>query len=118
MCSDTKKTDKITSTQCKNGDWPVHWLVQAAADLAPGTGQQNGKTGVNPIAKAFATPTRGLGDKEGENEARAGNLLAKKDDLPGNDQTYRQNTGISEGIYNAFKSAGEGRDAGVGTKPQ
>lgn len=42
--------------------------MQAAADLAPGTGQQNGKTGVNPIAKAFATPTRGLGDKAGENE--------------------------------------------------
>lgn len=92
--------------------------ADAAADLAPGTGQQNGKKGVNPIEKAFATPTRGLGDKEGENEARAGNLLAKKDDLPGNDQTYRQNTGISEGIYKAFKSAGEGRDAGVGTKPQ
>jgi hypothetical protein len=92
--------------------------ADAAADLAPGTGQQNGKKGVNPIEKAFATPTRGLGDKEGENEARAGNLLAKKDDLPGNDQTYRQNTGISESIYNTFKSAGEGTDAGVGTKPQ
>ena len=99
----------------------VYWrvlLVQAAADSAPGTSQQTGKKGVNPIEKAFATPTRGLGDKEGENEARAGNLLAKKDDLPGNDQTYKQNTGISEGIYKAFKSAGEGRDAGVGTKPQ
>lgn len=92
--------------------------ADAAADLAPGTGQQNGKKGVNPIEKAFATPTRGLGDKKGENEARAGNLLVKKDDLPGNDQTYRQNTGISEGIYKAFKAAGEGRDAGVGTKPQ
>jgi len=90
--------------------------ADAAADLAPGTGQQNGKTGVNPIAKAFATPTRGLGDKAGENEARAGNLLAKKDDLPGNDQTYRQNTGVSESIYNTFKEAGEGRDIDQGRK--
>jgi hypothetical protein len=90
--------------------------ADAAADLAPGTGQQNGKKGVNPIEKAFATPTRGLGDKAGENEARAGNLLAKKDDLPGNDQTYRQNTGVSESIYNTFKEAGEGRDIDQGRK--
>lgn len=90
--------------------------ADAAADLAPGTGQQNGKTGVNPIAKAFATPTRGLGDKAGENEGRAGNLLAKKNDLPGDDQTYRQNTGVSESIYNTFKEAGEGRDIDQGRK--
>jgi hypothetical protein len=94
--------------------------ADAAADLAPGSGQQKGRTGPNPIAKSFATPTRGLGDKEGENETNARNFVgqAKKPELPGNDQTYRQNTGISESIYNTFKSAGEGRDAGVGTKPQ
>jgi len=91
--------------------------ADAAADRATGTSQQ-AKKGVNPIEKAFATPTRGLGDKAGETEARASDLVAKKGDLPGNDQTYNQNTGVSEGIYNSFKAAGEGRDAGVGVKPQ
>lgn len=91
--------------------------ADAAADRAPGTSQQ-GKKGVNPIEKAFATPTRGLGDKTGETESRVSDLVAKKGDLPGNDQTYNQNTGISEGIFKSFKAAGEGRDAGVGVKPQ
>lgn len=91
--------------------------ADAAADLAPGTSQQ-AKKGVNAVEKAFATPTRGLGDKAGETEARAGNLFAKKDNLPGDDETYKQKTGVSEGIYNSFKAAGEGRDAGVGVRPQ
>lgn len=92
--------------------------ADAAADLAPGTGQQNGKKGVNPIAKAFATPTRGLGDKASENEGRLSRNKEKQNNLPGDEQTYRQNTGISESIYNTFKAAGEGRDANVGMKPQ
>jgi hypothetical protein len=93
-------------------------LMQAAADLAPGTGQQNGKKGENPIVKAFATPTRGLGDKEGENDARYGNVIEKnKNKLPGTENSIGQNPGIIDNIYNTFKSAGEGRDQGVGTKP-
>jgi len=91
--------------------------ADSAADLAPGTSQQ-AKKGVNAVEKAFATPTRGLGDKQGETEARASDLFAKKDNLPGDDETIKQSTGVSDGIYNSFKAAGEGRDAGVGVKPQ
>jgi len=91
--------------------------ADAAAELAPVTGQQNGKKGVNPIEKAFATPTRGLGDKAGENEARISNIGQKKNDLPGVENSIGQKPGIIQGIYDSFKSAGEGRDANVGTKP-
>jgi len=69
------------------------------------------------MKKAFATPTRGLGDKAGKIESRAGSLPVK-DTLPRNNKPYKQGTGIADRIYNSFKAAGEGRDAGVGIRAQ
>lgn len=73
---------------------------------------------MNPLEKAFATPTRGLGDKAGENEARFSSLEQKNaNKLPGEGTSLGQKPGIIEKIKDTFKSAGEGRDAGVGLKP-
>lgn len=96
------------------------FLVQLAAEVASGTAQQEGKgSDKQNLEKAFATPTRGLADKEGANEGRFSNVLTQRqEDVPysggrltGNDSSrVAEVPNLVDRVRETLRLSAQGRD--------
>ncbi|KAL2653811.1 hypothetical protein R1flu_021939 [Riccia fluitans] len=92
---------------------PIADAIAARADISAqnsGTKQQQG-IATNPIEKAFATPTRGIGDKEGENVAQISNRDKFKNDIPGQGKSGER-PGIFDGLFGRLRDSASNRDDG------
>ncbi|KAG6545173.1 hypothetical protein Mapa_013285 [Marchantia paleacea] len=104
---------KDEGTSTPNSD-AIAARADFASENAPGTSQQEGKA-LNPIEKAFATPTRGIGDKLGENVAQLSNRDEKnKNEIPGQGTSGDSSPGVFEGLFSTLRESAGNRD---GQKP-
>ncbi|KAL3685812.1 hypothetical protein R1sor_003834 [Riccia sorocarpa] len=95
---------------------PTADAIAARADLSAqesGTKQQQG-IATNPIEKNFATPTRGIGDKEGENVAQISNRDKFKNEIPGQGTSGEKPIPSSpfDGIFDRLRESASNRDEG------